>query len=62
MYKIQSLLAVVYKSYLCVNVINCLTFKGHLFRAVKKILIDLLSVITLETGWILKVNMFHVTQ
>ena len=39
MYKIQSLLAVVFKSSLCINVINCLTFKGHLFKAVNKILI-----------------------
>ena len=39
MYKIQNLLAVVFKSSLCINVINCLTFKGHLFKAVNKILI-----------------------
>ena len=39
MYKIQSLLAVVFKSCLCVNVINCLTFKGHLFKSVNKIVI-----------------------
>ena len=39
MYKIQNLLAVVFKSSLCINAINCLTFKGHLFKAVNKIMI-----------------------
>ena len=39
MYKIQNLLAIVYKSSRCINVINCLTFKGHHFKAVNKILI-----------------------
>ena len=62
MYKIQSLLAVVFKSFLCVNIINFLYLKVTFQSCQQNFDFTFLSDITLETSWILKVNMFHVNS